>query len=117
MTLFSIKEINSWIDDFLSVEVIDDNTRLIKKNIFLGTIGSVTAISFMTVLGRVFQLPGIVAYGTILLAVSVPTLFIVPFMRKNIDKLYATIQFSIIWITFYFIKVENSTRYFFFFFK
>jgi len=102
MKHLNLKRINARIDSLLSGAGIDDNTRLLKKNIWLGTLGSITAISFMTLLGWGFGLPSIVWYGICLLSLSFPPLFIIPFMRRNIDKFYAGIQFIIIWVTFYF---------------
>ena len=102
MKHLNLKRINARIDSLLSGAGIDDNTRLLKKNIWLGTLGSITAISFMTLLGWGFGLPSIVWYGICLLSLSFPPLFIIPFMHRNIDKFYAGIQFIIIWVTFYF---------------
>lgn len=90
------------IDLLMSFPGIDENTLILKKNVWLGNIGAAIAISGMTVLGWALDLPLIVAYGLVLLALTIPTFILIPLMRKHIDKLHFTIQFSILWITFYF---------------
>lgn len=94
--------INDRINLFLSYPGIDANALNVKKNIWLGNIGSSIAISGMTLLGWYEDLPSIVEYGMVLLALTIPTLFMVPYMWKHIDRLIFTIQFIFIWVTFYF---------------
>jgi len=86
----------------MSVPGIDDNTLILKKNVWLGNFGASIAIIGMTILGWALDLPAIVAYGIILLAIIGPTFILIPFMKMHIDRLHFILQFSILWITFYF---------------
>jgi len=90
------------IEHLVSFPGIDENTLTIKKNVMSGVLGSLSALSFMTMLGWIFDLPLIVAYGIILLSLTTLALFIIPHLRKHIDWLFFSIQFVIIWVTFYF---------------
>lgn len=90
------------IDRLMSFPGIDDNILIFKKNVWFGSIGSAIAVSGMTILGWAVDLPTIVAYGVFLLVVTIPTIFIIPLMRKHIDWFYFSIQITIIWVTFYF---------------
>ncbi len=86
----------------MSFPGIDENTLVLKINVWLGNLGASIAIIGMTILGWVLDLHSIVAYGIILLAITLPTLVAIPIMRKHIDRLHFILQFSVLWITFYF---------------
>lgn len=90
------------INRLMSLPGIDESTIQLKNNVWLGNFGGCIAITGMTILGWVLDLPSIVAYGLILLAITIPTFVLIPFMRKHIDKLHFILQFSILWVTFYF---------------
>jgi signal transduction histidine kinase/DNA-binding response OmpR family regulator len=90
------------IEQWVSFPGIDENTLTIKKNVMTGLSGSLIALSFMTMLGWALSLPLIVAYGIILLSLTITALFVIPHLRKHIDWFFFSIQFVIIWVTFYF---------------
>jgi len=91
-----------WIDTIMFIPGIDENILAMKKNVRLGSFGSGIAISGMTLLGYFLDLPVIVSYGFALLSLTIPALIILPFLKKNIDLIFFSIQFILIWITFFF---------------
>jgi signal transduction histidine kinase/DNA-binding response OmpR family regulator len=102
MNRFGNANISFRIDEFMSFPGIDESTLILKKNLWYGSIGSIIAVSGMTTLGWALDLPIIVKYGIILLLATIPTLIAVPLMRKHLDWLFFIIQFTLIWVTFYF---------------
>lgn len=97
-----LKRLSGWIDTVMFIPEIDENILALKKNVWLGSLGSAIAISAMTMLGYFLDLPVIVSYGFALLSLTIPALIVLPFLKKNIDLIFFCIQFTLIWITFYF---------------
>jgi len=98
----TLKKVNALIDQLMIYPGIDEDTLVMKKTVWLGNTGSAIAVVGLTILGWALDLPSIVAYGIILLVIIIPTIFLIPFIRKHIDILHFILQFSILWITFYF---------------
>jgi len=94
--------ISDRINQLLSYPGIDEESLNLRKNLWHSSIGMTIAITGMTILGWALDLPNIVKYGIILLIGTVPTIIVVPFMRKYLDWFFFSIHFSMIWITFYF---------------
>ena len=80
----------------------DEDMLNLRKNLWFSSIGMTIAITGMTFLGWVLDLPLIVWYGIVLLIGTVPTILLVPFIRKHLDWIFFSIQFLLIWVTFYF---------------
>ena len=95
-------KINDRVNQLLTYPEIDEESLNLRKNLWLSSIGMTIAITGMTILGWALDLPLIVDYGIILLIGTVPTIIVVPFVRKYLDWIFFSIHFSMIWITFYF---------------
>jgi len=98
----SVDGFKSWAAKAISFPGIDESMLTMKLNIWFASMGSAVAISAMTLLGYLLDLPVIVNYGFALLSLTFPALIILPFLRKNIDRFFFSIQFTLIWVTFYF---------------
>ena len=93
---------NDRINRLMTFPGADEDMLNLRKNLWFSSIGMTIAITGMTFLGWVLDLPLIVWYGIVLLIGTVPTILLVPFIRKHLDWIFFSIQFLLIWVTFYF---------------
>lgn len=108
MRKLSVNGYNAWAVKAISFPGIDESTLILKTNILFGNMGGAIAISAMTLLGYLVDLPVIVNYGIALLSLSIPALIILPLLKKNIDWFFFSIQFTLIWVTFYFMIIMGG---------
>ena len=97
-----VKSVDEWENRKLAFPGIDENTLTIKKNIWLSIIASTISISGMTLLAFFLALPTIVEYGLVLIVLSFPAFFGLPYMKRNIQRLIFPVQLSFILVTCYF---------------
>lgn len=96
------------IDAMMYFPGIDDDTLALKINVWFGSLGTAIAVSGMTLLGYFLDLPVIVSYGFAILLLTIPMLFLLPFLKKYIDIIFFSIQFTLIWVTFYFMIIMGG---------
>lgn len=97
-----LQSIDEWQTRKLTFPGIDDNTLTIRKNIWLSSFASTFSIAGMTLLALLLDIPTIVEYGLVLIALSLPVLFGLPFTKRNYHWLLFPVQLSIILVTCYF---------------
>jgi signal transduction histidine kinase/DNA-binding response OmpR family regulator len=81
--------IDEWISKLLDYPGCDNKTLIIRKTIWIHSVGSLIAILALT-FGFIFfvpQLTILIYYGVILLSILIPVLILSPFLRKKYNHL------------------------------
>ena len=94
------QKFDTWANKTFSYPGIDENALVLKKNNWLGTLGSALAILGMTMFAWFIDLSTVVEYGLILLALTIPYLFTIPYMKKNMALFVFLSQAAILLVTF-----------------
>jgi signal transduction histidine kinase/DNA-binding response OmpR family regulator len=102
MNSVTISALDKRLDRFLSYQGIEGNALTMKRNIFFGSVTSFFAIAGMTVLGWALNLPTIVNYGFFLLALSIPIILVIIFMKKYTEWFILGAQIINLLTTMYF---------------